>query len=78
MMRRYPISVKIPENLFYDIVDLLREPKSLAPLAQECTLPLDDRNTVLDQLLVIRRHLVRNAGRPIVMSPDGTLKVHPN
>lgn len=59
------ISVKIPEKLFFDIVDLLREPKSLAPRAEECVLPLDGRNAVLGRLLTIRRQLVQGAGRSI-------------
>lgn len=67
--RNNTISVKIPEKLFFDIVDLLREPKMLTPLAEECVLLLDDRNTVLNKLLTIRRQLVRNAGRSLISPP---------
>ena len=65
LKRGTAISVKIPDKLFFDMVDLLREPKSLTPLTEECVLQLDDRNAVLNKLLVIRRQLVQKTGRSL-------------
>jgi len=44
--------------LFFDIVDLLREPKSLIPADGTCVLHLTKRNHVMDRLLAIRRSVV--------------------
>lgn len=48
--------VKIPEDLLYEMVELLVEAKALKPAKDECVLHLSKRNRVLDQLLVMRRN----------------------
>ena len=54
-----PISqVAIPEKLFFDMVDLLKTPRSLVPAEGKCVLGLDKRNDVLDRLLKLRRDIV--------------------
>ena len=50
--------VVIPESLFFDMVDLLKAPKTLAPAEGKCVLHLDKRNDVLDRLLKLRRDIV--------------------
>jgi hypothetical protein len=49
------MDVKIPENLLYQMVELLVEPKSLKPAKDECVLHLSKRDQILNQLLVMRR-----------------------
>ena len=49
------MNVKIPEHLFYDIVELLTEPKLLNPADNECVVNIDRRDAVLRQLLNIQR-----------------------
>ena len=49
------MNVKIPENLFYDIVALLTEPKLLNQAENECVVNIDRRDAVLRQLLNIQR-----------------------
>lgn len=48
--------VQIPEDLLYEMVELLVETKALKPAKDECVLHLSKRNRVLDQLLVMRRN----------------------
>lgn len=62
----FDISVHIPEKLFFDIVDLLREPKSLIPANRECVVGMDRRDRILDALLQIRREVVQDSGRPVM------------
>ncbi len=52
------MQVPIPEKLFFDIIDLLVEPRSLRPNEGTCVLSLDARNQVLDRLLHIRHSLL--------------------
>jgi hypothetical protein len=49
------MDVKIPEDVLYEMVELLVEPKYLDPSENECVLHLDKRDRLLDQLLVLRR-----------------------
>ena len=49
------MDVKIPEDVLYEMVELLVEPKYLKPSENECVLHLDKRDRLLDQLLVLRR-----------------------
>ena len=49
------MSVKIPEDLLFEMVELLVEPKYLNPTQDECVLHLAKRDRILDQLLVYRR-----------------------
>ena len=49
------MDVKIPEDLLYEMVELLVEPKYLKPSEDECFLHLGKRDRVLDKLLVLRR-----------------------
>lgn len=41
----------------------------MTPQSDECVLLLDDRNTVLGELLTIRRQLVKGAGRSLSLPP---------
>jgi hypothetical protein len=50
--------VSIPEQLFYDMVDLLKAPKSLVPSEGKCILHMAKRNDVLHRLLRLRREIV--------------------
>jgi hypothetical protein len=52
---RFSMSVKIPEELFYDIVTLLTEPKVFNPAQKECVVSMDRRDQVLQRLLKIQR-----------------------
>ncbi|MCG6905232.1 MAG: hypothetical protein LJE63_01305 [Desulfobacteraceae bacterium] len=58
------MNVKIPEDLFFDMVDLLVAPKALLPAQGNCVLTIENRNRVLDRLLVIRRAVVQTIGHP--------------
>jgi hypothetical protein len=58
------MNVKIPEDLFFDMVDLLVAPKILLPAQGNCVLALENRNRVLDRLLAIRRAVVLPIGQP--------------
>jgi hypothetical protein len=58
------MNVKIPEDLFFDMVDLLVAPKTLLPAQGNCVLALENRNRVLDRLLAIRRAVVLPIGQP--------------
>ena len=49
------MSVKIPEELFYDIVTLLTEPKVFNPAEKECVVSMERRDEVLQRLLRIQR-----------------------
>ena len=49
------MSVKIPEDLLFEMVELLVEPKYLNPTEDECVLHMSKRDRILDQLLVHRR-----------------------
>lgn len=57
------MNVKIPEDLFFDMVDLLVAPKTLLPAQGKCVLGIENRNRVLDRLLVIRRAVVHPIGQ---------------
>ena len=57
------MSVQIPENLVYEMVELLTEPKCIRPAKDECVLHLSKRNKVLDQLLVLRRQILEKQSR---------------
>lgn len=50
--------VQVPENLFYEMLELLKQPCSLNPAEGKCVLHLEKRNQVLDRLLQIRREIV--------------------
>ncbi len=63
-----PMSVKISENLFFEMVDLLMEPKSMIPAKSECILHLAKRNNVLDRLLRVQRNVL--FGRPETVTTD--------
>lgn len=56
------MNVKIPEDLFFDMVDLLVEPKTLLPTSGDCVLAMENRNHVLNRLLDIRRAVVQASG----------------
>lgn len=58
------MNVKIPEDLFFDMVDLLVAPKTLLPAQGSCVLTIENRNRVLDRLLVIRRAVAHPVGQP--------------
>lgn len=49
------MSIKIPEELFYDIVTLLTEPKVFNPAEKECVVSMERRDSVLHRLLQIQR-----------------------
>ena len=49
------MSVKIPDELFYDIVTLLTEPKVFNQAEKECVVSMDRRDAVLRKLLQIQR-----------------------
>lgn len=49
------MSVKIPDELFYEIVTLLTEPKVFNPAEKECVVSMEQRDAVLRQLLQIQR-----------------------
>ena len=49
------MSIKIPEELFYDIVTHLTEPKVFNPAQKECTVSMERRDQVLQRLLKIQR-----------------------
>lgn len=51
------IAVEISDKLFFDMVDLLREPKTLIPAENKCVIRMERRNDVLDRLLDIRRSI---------------------
>jgi hypothetical protein len=61
--------VNISEDLFFDMVDLLREPKLLTPRTSECVIRLDRRNNVLNRLLAVRREILEPADAPSTHSP---------
>jgi len=52
------MQVQIPEKLFFDMIDLLVEPRSLRPDEGTCVLSIEARNLVLDRLLQIRHSLL--------------------
>ena len=56
------MNVAIPEDLFFDMVDLLIAPQTLLPAQGRCVLAMENRNHVLDRLLVIRRALAHQGG----------------
>jgi len=49
------MSVKIPDELFYDIVTLLTEPKVFNQADRECVVSMERRDEVLQRLLRIQR-----------------------
>jgi hypothetical protein len=57
------MSVQISENLVYEMVELLTEPKCINPSNDECVLHLGKRNKVLDQLLILRRQILEKQSR---------------
>lgn len=58
------IAVEISDKLFFDMVDLLREPKTLIPAEDKCVIRIEKRNDVLDRLLDIRRSIAEDYGTP--------------
>ena len=61
------MNVKIPENLLYEMVELLVEPKYINPSEDECVLHLSKRDRILDQLLVLRRKALESKkGLPMI------------
>ncbi|MFP4475693.1 MAG: hypothetical protein ACLFOY_09025 [Desulfatibacillaceae bacterium] len=64
------MSVTIPETLFFELVDLLRQPKFLCPSSGECVLHLEKRNRALGQLLTIRRAIAEDETNPAFLNAD--------
>ena len=56
------IAVEISDKLFFDMVDLLREPRKLIPAEDKCVIRMEKRNDVLDRLLDIRRSIAESEG----------------
>ncbi len=50
--------VLVPEKLFYEMLELLKQPRSLNPAEGNCVLHIEKRNHVLGRLLQIRRKIV--------------------
>ena len=63
------ITVEISDKLFFDMVDLLREPKTLIPAEDKCVLQMKKRNDVLDRLLGIRRSVLGADGPRLAPIP---------
>lgn len=57
------MSVQVPENLVYEMIELLTEPKTIKPAKDECVLHLGKRNKMLDQLLILRRQILEKQSR---------------
>ncbi len=49
------MSVKISENLLFEMVDLLMKPKTMIPLDNECVIHMAKRDSVLKNLLRVQR-----------------------
>ena len=64
--------IRVPESLFYEMVDLLKQPRSLNPAEGNCVLQIEKRDHVLGRLLQIRRKIVMEP-RKIPRKPQDLL-----
>ena len=64
------MEIQIPEKLFFDMIDLLVEPRSLRPDEGICVLSLEARNRVLNRLLSIRHSFLFDSSART--HPDGS------
>ena len=58
------MAVQIPEQLLFDMVQLLTEPKALIPAEGTCVLSIEARDRVLNDLLQVQRNFLFSTAAP--------------